>query len=256
MRFVSWNVNGIRAAMDKGFRDFVEGEQPDVLCLQETKALPEQVDLSWAERLGYCIQWNTAEKKGYSGTAIWSKTPMHKVGKGLGIAEHDNEGRIVKATIAGIQLVNVYTPNSQRGLARIDYRKRWDADFLAYIQTLRRRGPVLFCGDLNCSHHEIDLANPKSNRKNAGFSDEERAGLDAIVDAGYIDTFRYFESGPGHYSWWTYRNDARQRNIGWRLDYFWASPSLKARLQSARIRNDIFGSDHCPVEVEISEKKA
>lgn len=251
MRLVSWNVNGIRAAMDKGFKEFVLGEQPDVLCLQETKAQPEQVDLGWLEPLGYEQVWNWAEKKGYSGTAIWSKLKIEKSTLGLGIEQHDREGRVVTAKIGGIQVVNVYTPNSQRGLARLDYRQEWDRDFLDYVKKLKRRGPVVFCGDLNCSHKEIDLANPKSNRKNAGFSEEERAGLDQVTGAGFVDTFRHFEPGEGHYSWWTYRSNARERNIGWRLDYFWASQNLVPRLASARIRSDIFGSDHCPVELEI-----
>lgn len=251
MRIISWNVNGIRAAMDKGFRAFVEQDQPEILCLQETKATPEQVDLEWASQLGYHFSWNCAEKKGYSGTAIWSRVVPQKTVLGLAVDEHDREGRVITAHYPGFQLVTVYTPNSQRGLTRLEYRQRWDAAFLEYVKKLKRRKPTLFCGDLNCAHHEIDLANPKSNRKNAGFTDEERAGLDQVAQAGFIDCFREFESGPGNYSWWTYRSNARERNIGWRLDYFWASKNLRERLVGARIRSDVLGSDHCPVEVTL-----
>ncbi|MFN3192587.1 MAG: exodeoxyribonuclease III [Aureliella sp.] len=251
MRLVSWNVNGIRAAMTKGFRDFVESDQPDVLCLQETKAEPSQVDLDWVEELGYRHSWNCAKKKGYSGTSIWSKVEPKKVTLGLGIEEHDQEGRIVTATFDDFHLVNVYTPNAQRGLARLDYRLEWDRDFLAYVSRLSKRKPVVFCGDLNCAHKEIDLANPKANRKNAGFSDEERASVDDIVHAGFIDTFREFNEEPGQYSWWTYRMNAREKNVGWRLDYFWISKRLRPKLVSAGIRQDIMGSDHCPVEIEL-----
>ena len=211
MQLVSWNVNGIRAAMDKGFKDFVTNEQPDILCLQETKAEPDQVDTTWADELGYDRVWNCATKRGYSGTSIWSKTPPKKHSLGIGIGEHDDEGRVVTATFEDFHLVNVYTPNSQRGLARLDYRQQWDVDFLAYVRKLNRRKPVIFCGDLNCAHTEIDLANPKSNKKNAGFTEEERSGLDNVVKAGFIDSFREFETGPEHYSWWTYRSNARER---------------------------------------------
>ena len=251
MKLVSWNVNGIRAAMDKGLKNFVLSESPDVLCLQETKAESSQVDLSWAEDLGYHEYWNSAEKKGYSGTAIWSKQRPKNTSLGIGIQEHDSEGRVVTATFDDFHLVNVYTPNSQRGLKRLDYRKQWDEDFLAYVRKLNRRKPVIFCGDLNCAHKEIDLANPKTNRKNAGFTEDERAGVDRIVDAGFIDSFRDFDIEPERYSWWTYRNNARERNIGWRLDYFFVSNKIMEQVQSASIRADIFGSDHCPVEIEL-----
>jgi exodeoxyribonuclease-3 len=249
MKLVSWNVNGIRAAMDRGFREFVINEEPDVLCLQETKAAPEQVDLSWADDLGYHRSWNCAAKKGYSGTTIWSKEPPQKIRLGLGIAEHDQEGRVVTATFDDFHLVNVYTPNSQRGLARLAYRQQWDADFLSFVKRLNRRKPVVFCGDLNCAHKEIDLANPKQNRKNAGFTEEERAGLDQVARAGFLDSFRCFDDGPGNYTWWTYRVNARERNIGWRLDYFWVPKRIADWMQKARIRCDIFGSDHCPIEL-------
>lgn len=254
MRLVSWNVNGIRAAMDKGFRDFVETEQPDVLCLQETKATPDQVDLTWADSLGYHRTWNCATKKGYSGTSIWSKVKPSRDSLGIGVGEHDQEGRVIAATFDDFYLVTVYTPNSQRGLTRLDYRQQWDAAFLAYVKKLNRRKPVIFCGDVNCAHKEIDLANPKSNRKNAGFTDQERAGLDAVVAAGFVDSFRAFDDSPDNYSWWTYRSNARERNIGWRLDYFWVADKFwqQGGVQNARIRADIFGSDHCPVELTLA----
>lgn len=251
MKLISWNVNGIRASMDKGFREFVESEQPDVLCLQETKAEPEQVDLSWANDLGYHQFWNTATKRGYSGVSTWSRAEPRKVTKGLNMEEHDKEGRVLTTTFDDFHLVNVYTPNSQRGLARLEYRMQWDEAFLDYVRKLNRRKPVLFCGDVNCAHQEIDLANPKANRKNAGFSDQERAGLDAVTQAGFVDSFRQFHDGPGHYSWWTYRSDARARNIGWRLDYFWVAKKYWDHVADARIRCEIHGSDHCPVELTL-----
>ena len=242
--------------MDKGFRDFVETDQPDVLCLQETKAEPDQVDAGWADDLGYHRIWNCAQKRGYSGTSIWSKTPPKKHVLGIGIAEHDGEGRVITATFDDFHLVNVYTPNAQRGLARIEYRQQWDTDFLSYIRRLNRRKPVIFCGDLNCAHQEIDLANPRANRRNAGFSDEERAGLNNVVDAGFVDSFRRMDSGPDRYTWWTYRNDARKRNIGWRIDYFFVANKFWDRVSGARIRAEVFGSDHCPVELTLSDGKA
>lgn len=253
MKLVSWNVNGIRASMAKGFRQYIETEQPDVLCLQETKAEPDQVDTAWADALGYQQAWNPATKRGYSGTSIWSKTKPTKVTTGIGDAAHDGEGRVITATFGDFHLVNVYTPNSQRGLARLDYRQQWDGAFLDYIKKLNRRKPVIFCGDVNCAHQEIDLANPKANRKNAGFTDEERAGLDRVCEAGFVDSFRKFEPGPGHYSWWTYRSDARARNIGWRLDYFFVSGKAIDRVAGAAIRGDIHGSDHCPVELTLDD---
>ncbi len=251
MKLVSWNVNGIRASMDKGFRDLIESETPDIVCLQETKAHPDQVNLLWAEQYGYHKSWNCAKKKGYSGTTIWSKTKPKKVALDLGIEEHDQEGRVITATYDDFHLVNVYTPNSQRGLKRLEYRQVWDEAFLDHVKKLNRRKPVIFCGDLNCAHTEIDLANPKSNKKNAGFTVEERAGLDAMAAAGFVDSFRHFDEGPQNYSWWTYRSNARERNIGWRLDYFWVSEKLIDQVSSATIRADIFGSDHCPVEITI-----
>ncbi len=251
MKLVSWNVNGIRAAMDKGLRQYVESEQPDVLCLQETKALPEQVDLQWLDQFGYHQVWNPAEKKGYSGTVVWSRVRPKRTKLGIGIQEHDGEGRVITVTFEDFYLVNVYTPNSQRGLARLAYRQQWDADFLAFVRKLNRRKPVIFCGDLNCAHQEIDLANPKQNRKNAGFTDEERGGLDRVVDAGFVDSFRHFDASPEKYSWWTYRMNARERNIGWRLDYFWVAETFAPAMKNAQICCDVYGSDHCPVELTL-----
>lgn len=252
IRLVSWNVNGVRAAMDKGLREYVETETPDVICLQETKAQPEQVDTAWADELGYQQLWHWATKKGYSGTSIWSRLPVQKHQTGIGLEEHDGEGRVLTSTFDTFHLVNVYTPNSQRELARLDYRCQWDEAFLAYVRKLNRRKPVIFCGDLNCSHHEIDLANPKSNRKNAGFTEQERGGMDAMEAAGFVDSFRHFETGPEHYSWWSYRSGARQRNIGWRLDYFWVAKRFMPNVTAARIRPGILGSDHCPVELDLT----
>lgn len=237
--------------MSKGFRGYVETDQPDIICLQETKAQPEQVDTQWATDLGYEQVWNCAVKKGYSGTTVWSKQPIKKESSGIGIGEHDNEGRVITTTFDDFHLVNVYTPNSKRGLLRLDYRQQWDQDFLTYVKKLNRRKPVIFCGDLNCAHQEIDLANPKANRRNAGFTKEEREGIDRIVDAGFLDSFRHFHAEPDNYSWWTYRSNARERNIGWRLDYFFVSNKLIDQVTSAVIRPDILGSDHCPVELTI-----
>ena len=252
MRLLSWNVNGIRACLKKGFDEFVKSDSPDVLCIQETKAQEDQLDLTWAHELGYETYFNSAEKKGYSGTAIWTKTKPKKVTFGIGVEEHDQEGRVITASYDDFHLVTVYTPNAQRGLKRIDYRLEWDAAFLSYCRKLKQRKPVIFCGDLNCAHQEIDLANPKANRKNAGFSDEERAGLDELAKAGFVDAFRELNPEPDNYTWWTMRNNARERNIGWRLDYFWVSKKLMDRVESASIRNDIFGSDHCPVEIVLA----
>lgn len=252
MQLVSWNVNGIRAAMDKGFRGYLESSQPDVICLQEIKAESDQVDLSWADDLGYTTRiWNSAKKKGYSGTAIFSKADIVSHKLDMGVDEHDNEGRIITADLGDFQLVTVYTPNSQRGLLRLDYRMDWDKTFLTFLRKLEKKKPVVFCGDLNCAHHEIDLANPKSNQRNAGFTTEERAGLDKVVEAGFIDSFRQFNEEPGNYSWWTYRSNARQKNIGWRLDYFWVSPKFWDSVKDAKILPDVFGSDHCPVTLEL-----
>lgn len=250
VKLISWNVNGLRAVLGKGFRDFFEQADADVVCLQETKARPEQVDLDWLE--GYSTHWNSAEKAGYSGTLVLSKRKPTAVTLGMGIDEHDTEGRIVTAEYRGFYLVNVYTPNAQNGLKRLDYRMQWDRDFLAYLKHLENEKPVLVCGDLNVAHQEIDLARPKANRKNAGFSDEERAGFDQLMEAGFIDTFRHLHPDePEHYSWWSYRAGARGKNIGWRIDYWLMSAALKKRLKHSSIMPEVMGSDHCPVALEL-----
>lgn len=249
MKLVTWNVNGLRASWDKGFTEFVSSAQPDIICLQETKVLPDQIDLSGLE--GYAATFNPAVKKGYSGTLILSKVAPRCSTAGIRIPEHDQEGRVQTMEFAELYLVNCYTPNSQRELARLDYRMQWDAAFRNYLAGLAKPKPVLFCGDLNVSHQEIDLANPKSNRRNAGFTDEERAGFSALLEAGFVDVFRNFDPSPGKYTWWTYRGDARDRNIGWRLDYWLASASLLPHLSKCTILPNIMGSDHCPVMLEI-----
>lgn len=251
MKFVSWNVNGIRAAMKKGAMDFFEASGADFICLQETKATADIVkDFEWGAAT--TVLANEAEKKGYSGTAIVAREEPETVFYGMGIEQHDGEGRVVTAEYPDFYLVTVYTPNAQNELKRLDYRMEWDRDFLAYMKRLEKTKPVIFCGDLNVAHTEDDLANPKSNRKNAGFSDEERAGFDDIVAAGFVDTFREFTQGKGHYSWWSYRAGARARNVGWRIDYFMISEALRPQLKSARILPGILGSDHCPVEMTFS----
>lgn len=251
MQLISWNVNGIRAVLKKGFAEWFAETQPDILCLQETKARAEQVELP-LEFAGYQQYWYSAEKAGYSGTLILSKEKPVNVSYGIGIEEHDTEGRVITAEYEQFFLVTVYTPNSQNELKRLDYRMRWDADFLAYCKDLEKTKPVIFCGDLNVAHQEIDLARPKANRKNAGFSDEERASFDNILAAGFVDTFRHFyPDKTEEYSWWSYRAGARGKNIGWRLDYFCISQSLTNELTSASIMQDVLGSDHCPVAIEI-----
>lgn len=253
MRIISWNVNGIRAVIKKNFAEFVSEHQPDVLCLQETKARAEQVDLP-LELAGYRNYWNPAEKPGYSGTAIFTRREPLNVTHGIGMREHDSEGRVITAEFEDFHLVTVYTPNSQNELRRLPYRQQWDADFLAYCKTLESSKPVIFCGDLNVAHREIDLARPKQNRNTAGFSDEERANFDAILEAGFIDTFRHFHPDKTDiYSWWSYRAGARGKNIGWRIDYFCVSEPLIAQVQSAGILTDVMGSDHCPVVLELSQ---
>lgn len=248
-KYVSWNVNGLRACIKKGFLDFVEQAAPDVLCIQETKARPDQVEL---ELPAYRQFWNSAEKKGYSGTLVLSREQPLNVIYDLGIAKHDNEGRVITLEFPRHYLVNVYTPNAKRGLERLDYRtKEWDRDFLATMKRLEKTKPVIFCGDLNVAHKEIDLANPKSNQNNAGFTPEERAGFDDILAARFIDTFREFTREGGHYSWWSMMSNARARNIGWRLDYFCISPALRGELRGSHILPEVMGSDHCPVVLEL-----
>ncbi len=249
MRFISWNVNGLRAVVGKGFMDSFRALDADVFCLQETKLQEGQIDLDLP---GYEQYWNYAEKKGYAGTAIFTKIHPLSVRYGLGIEEHDHEGRVITLEFDRFFFVTVYTPNAQEGLARIDYRMAWEDAFLAYLKDLEKTKPVIFCGDLNVAHEEIDLKNPKSNRGNAGFSDQERGKMTDLLGSGFIDTFRYFyPDTEGAYSWWSYRFRAREKNAGWRIDYFIVSDALKDELVSASIHPEIFGSDHCPVELEI-----
>jgi len=249
VKLISWNVNGLRAVLRKNFLDYLESESPDVLCLQETKAGPNDVEQLWPS--AYTTYWNTAERKGYSGTVVFTRTRPLEVRLGFGIDAHDREGRVVTAEYAEFFLVNVYVPNSQRELTRLAYRQEWDRDFLRYLKKLEKTKPVIFCGDLNVAHTEIDLANPKANVKNHGFTPEERAGFGAFVKAGFVDTFREFEKAGGHYSWWSPMAGARARNVGWRIDYFLISSALRPRLKSAFIRPNIAGSDHCPVGIEL-----
>lgn len=249
MKLISWNVNGLRAVLKKNFLEFLDSERPDVLCLQEIKCGTEDVEQLWPGH--YSTYWNCAQKKGYSGTAIFTKKPPAKVSNGVDILEHDNEGRVQTAEFEDFFLVNVYVPNSKRDLSRLTYRQKWDRDFLAYLKGLEKKKPVIFCGDLNVAHTEIDLANPKSNVHNHGFTPEERTGFTAFVNAGFIDTFREFEKGGGHYTWWSVFGGARSRNVGWRLDYFLISKSFRPHLKTAFIRNKVLGSDHCPVGIEI-----
>jgi len=246
MKLISWNVNGIRAVLKRNFVAFIETAAPEVLCVQETKAAPEQVNLALP---GYQQFWNTAEKKGYAGTAIFTKIPPLSVRRDLGVAEHDREGRVLTAEFADFFLVNVYTPNAKRDLSRLDYRVQWDADFLKFLKRLERKKPVIFCGDLNVAHTEIDLANPKANVGNHGFTPQERAGFDNFVKHGFLDSFREFHREGGHYTWWSQMGDARRRNIGWRIDYVCISAALRPRLKSAFILPEVMGSDHCPVGI-------
>lgn len=249
MKIISWNVNGLRAVLRKNFLEYLGKESPEILCLQETKASPDQVEQLWPAT--YTTFWNTAQKKGYSGTAIFTRPRPLAVTPGMGKAEHDAEGRILTAEYADFFLVNVYVPNSKRDLSRLPYRQLWDAAFLSYLKKLERRKPVVFCGDLNVAHEEIDLTNPKANVRNHGFTDEERAGFSAMVKAGFVDTFREFEPGGGHYTWWSQMSNARARNVGWRIDYFLISRALRPRLKQAYIHPEILGSDHCPVVIEL-----
>ena len=249
LKFISWNVNGLRACYDKGFADAFNRLEADFFCLQETKMQEGQLDVQFE---GYQSYWNYAEKKGYSGTAIFSKVKPLSVTYGLGIEEHDHEGRVITLELESYYLITVYTPNSQEELRRLDYRMKWDDDFRAYLKKLEEKKPVIVCGDLNVAHKEIDLKNPKTNRKNAGFTDEERAKFTTLLESGFTDTFRYFyPEQEGIYSWWSYRFKAREKNAGWRIDYFLTSDSLKDKLRGAQIHTDILGSDHCPVDLTI-----
>ena len=249
MKFISWNVNGLRAVVNKGFKEIFESLDADFFCLQETKLQEGQIDLSFD---GYESFWNYAEKKGYSGTAIFTKHQPLSVSYGIGIEEHDKEGRVITLEYENFYLVTVYTPNSQDGLKRLSYRMQWEDDFLSYLQSLDEKKPVIFCGDLNVAHQEIDLKNPSSNRKNAGFTDEERAKMTTILSSGFTDSFRLlYPDLTGVYSWWSYRFNARKNNAGWRIDYFIVSDRLKEQIKEAKIHTDIFGSDHCPVELDI-----
>ena len=251
MKFISWNVNGVRAVLKKGFIDFLEEHSPDVICLQETKAHKDQVDIN-LENYPFDY-WNSAVKKGYSGTAIFSKKEPLNVIYDIGIEEHDQEGRVISAEFEDYYLITVYTPNSKRELLRLEYRQQWDIDFLKFVKELEKKKPVIFCGDLNVAHKEIDLKNPKTNHRNPGFTDEERASFDNIVDASFIDTFREFNIEGGHYSWWSYMFQARKKDIGWRIDYFCISASLKSKLKDAYILKDVLGSDHAPVVMELND---
>ncbi|MCM1267264.1 MAG: exodeoxyribonuclease III [Bacteroidales bacterium] len=244
-KMISWNVNGLRACVGKGFLDFLKEQDADIFCVQETKLQEGQIDLDLP---GYRQYWNYAEKKGYSGTAIFTKEEPLSVAYGIGIEEHDHEGRVITLEYADYYFITVYTPNSKDGLARLPYRMEWEAAFLSYLKKLEEKKPVIFCGDLNVAHKEIDLKNPKSNHKNPGFTDEERGRFTALMEAGFIDTFRYFYPDLENvYSWWSYRFSARSKNIGWRIDYFVVSGALQGRLKDALIYQDVLGSDHCPV---------
>ena len=248
-KLISWNVNGLRACVGKGFLDFFREADANVFCIQESKLQEGQIELDLP---GYHQYWNYARKKGYSGTAMFTKEEPVSVSYGIGMEEHDTEGRVITAEFPEYYVVTCYTPNSQDGLARLDYRMKWEDDFLAYLKKLEKNKPVVFCGDLNVAHKEIDLKNPKTNRKNAGFTDEERGKFNDLLAAGFVDTFRYFYPDlEGIYSWWSYRFSARAKNAGWRIDYFCVSESLKDRLVSASIHNTVMGSDHCPVELVI-----
>ena len=249
MKLVSWNVNGLRASLGKGFLDFFSAADADAVCLQETKMHQDQADL---ELPGYQQFWNSAEKKGYSGTAVFTRVPPLNVTYGIGMAEHDSEGRVITVEYEPFYLVNCYTPNAQRELARLEYRMKWEDDFRAYLMSLDAKKPVVLCGDLNVAHQEIDLKNPKTNRRNAGFSDEERAKMTELLAGGFVDTFRaLYPDVTGAYTWWSYLRRARDTNAGWRIDYFIVSERLRGAVHDSRIRADVMGSDHCPVELDL-----
>lgn len=249
MKLISWNVNGIRACVNKGFKDFFNEIDADIFCIQETKCQPDQIDLEFK---GYNSFWNSAEKKGYSGTAIFTKEKSISVRYGIGIEEHDKEGRVITLEFEKFYMVTIYTPNSKRGLERLDYRQIWEDEIRNYLLTLNREKPVIMCGDLNVAHKEIDLKNPKTNRGNAGFTDEEREKMSQLLQSGFIDTFRYlYPTKEEAYSWWSYMGRAREKNVGWRIDYFIVSDNIKDKIIEAKIHPDVMGSDHCPVELDI-----
>ena len=249
MKLISWNVNGIRACAGKGFMDFFNSIDADIFCIQESKMQEGQLTLDMP---GYYQYWNYADKKGYSGTAIFTKEKSLSETKGIGIDEHDHEGRVITLEYENFYMVTVYTPNSQNELARLDYRMKWEDDFRAYLKKLEENKPVIVCGDMNVAHNEIDLKNPKTNRKNAGFTDEEREKMTELLDSGFVDSFRYFYPDlESVYSWWSYRFKAREKNAGWRIDYFLVSEDLKERMKDAKIHTEIMGSDHCPVELDF-----
>ncbi len=249
MKMISWNVNGLRACMTKGFEDFFNAADADFFSLQETKLQEGQIDFA---PKGYYAYWNYAEKKGYSGTAVFTKKEPLSVAYGMGIEEHDKEGRLITLEMDDFYYVTCYTPNSQDGLKRLDYRMKWEDNLRAYFKRLEEKKPVVYCGDLNVAHKEIDLKNPKTNRKNAGFTDEERGKMTELLESGFTDTFRLlYPDLESIYSWWSYRFKAREKNAGWRIDYFIVSESLNDRVEDAKIHTDIFGSDHCPVELDL-----
>jgi exodeoxyribonuclease-3 len=253
VKLISWNVNGIRAVLKRGFIDFIAAEQPDVMCVQETKAAPTDVEPDCIQ--GYHAFWNAAQKKGYSGVLTLTREEPLSVSRGMAIVDHDNEGRVVTVELPEVYVVNVYVPNAKRDLSRLPYRQQWDIDFLTHLKKLEKKKPVIFCGDLNVAHTDLDLARPKANLKTHGFTAEERAGFSAFIEGGFIDTFRHFESAGGHYTWWRPMGDARARNLGWRIDYVLVSAALKPRLKAAPIYRDVLGSDHCPVGLELKPAK-
>lgn len=250
MKLISWNVNGIRACVNKGFKEFFHQIEADIFCIQETKCQPEQIDLAFD---GYKSYWNSAEKKGYSGTAVFTKKEPIAVTYGIGLEEHDKEGRILTLEFEDFYLVNNYTPNSKRELERLDYRQKWEDEIRKYLLKLNKTKPVIMCGDLNVAHQEIDLKNPKTNRGNAGFTDEEREKMTRLLKAGFTDSFRYlYPNKEGAYSWWSYMGRAREKNVGWRIDYFIVSNDIKKQIKEANIYPEIMGSDHCPIGLQIN----
>ena len=248
MKLISWNVNGIRACMSKGFEEFFQKIDADIFCIQETKCQEGQVDLNYE---GFTSFWNSAEKKGYSGTAIFTKVKPKKVSYGIGIQEHDNEGRVITLEFEKFYMVDIYTPNSKRELERLDYRQIWEDEIRKYLLKLNETKPVIMCGDLNVAHEEIDLKNPKTNHMSAGFTDQERSKMTELLNAGFIDTYRYLYPEKIEYSWWSYMRNAREKNVGWRIDYFIVSKDIKDKIKDAKIHTEIMGSDHCPVELDI-----